>query len=138
MRLIHSHTLKLERFDDNVPPYAILSHTWQEMEVTFEDMCRNPNYCTLKGWSKIKECARLAKRDDIEYIWIDTCCIDKSSSAELSEAINSMFRWYQQTAICYAFLHDVSISSSADYLVREGQLRASRWFTRGMVGRCKS
>ncbi len=42
------------------------------------------------------------------YLWIDSCCIDKTSSAELSEAINSMFDWYSQAAVCYVFLFDVS------------------------------
>jgi len=138
MRLIHSKTFELEQFGDDVPPYAILSHTWQEEEVSFGDMCRNPTTATrLKGWSKIRKSAEFARRDGIEYIWIDTCCIDKSSSAELSEAINSMFRWYQQAAVCYAFLSDVLLSlpsSAADHLAqkkKEDQLKASRYFTRG-------
>jgi hypothetical protein len=109
VRLLHTETLSLEQFVSDVPPYAILSHTWEEEEVAFEDLGQNRNV-GLKGWHKVRCSAQLAKQDGFEYIWIDTCCIDKSSSAELSEAINSMFRWYQQSAICYAYLSDVRIA----------------------------
>lgn len=55
-------------------------------------------------------------------MWVDTCCIDKSSSAELSEAINSMFAWYRNAKICYVFLADTSGRES---------MGSSRWFRRG-------
>ncbi|KAH8588545.1 heterokaryon incompatibility protein-domain-containing protein [Bisporella sp. PMI_857] len=76
--------------------YAILSHTWGEdnEEVTFEDL-KNSSGKMKKGYKKLQFCGQQAARDTLEYFWVDTCCIDKSSSAELQEAINSMFRWYK-------------------------------------------
>lgn len=81
-----------------------------------------------KGFSKIIETCRLARRHYLHYAWIDTCCIDKSSSAELTEAINSMFNWYKESAFCFAFLSDLP-GSEDDVL--ENELRPCRWFTRG-------
>jgi hypothetical protein len=81
--------------DEDVPPYAILSHTWgpDTEEVTFEDLT-NGTGKDKPGYVKIRFCGEQARLDNLQYFWIDTCCIDKRSSAELSEAINSMFRWY--------------------------------------------
>jgi hypothetical protein len=115
----------------NVPPYAILSHTWGEDydEVTFKDIFKGKGKCKRKpGYAKLKFCAAQAAKDEIEYFWIDTCCIDQSSSAELSEAINSMFSWYERAKICYVFLADVTNES---FLSRNGTFHNSRWFTRG-------
>ncbi|KAK5801221.1 hypothetical protein VI817_003433 [Penicillium citrinum] len=115
---------EIKEFSDNaIPPYAILSHTWGEEEVTFQDM-QGTSATLKKGYEKIKQGCALARRQDfnLDYIWIDTCCIDKTSSSELSEAINSMFRWYQESRVCFAFLADVS--SKDDF-------PKSRWFTRG-------
>ncbi|KAK0643928.1 heterokaryon incompatibility protein-domain-containing protein [Cercophora newfieldiana] len=98
MRLLNAHTLEFEEFcdDENTrPKYAILSHTWGEEEVTHKDMRKHRDQAAKKnGFKKITLCAKQTLKDNLEYFWIDTCCIDKSSSAELSEAINSMFRWY--------------------------------------------
>jgi hypothetical protein len=80
-------------FNDNeLPPYAILSHRWGEAagEVSFEDIKGNAGK-NKSGYEKIRFCGEQVKRDELQYFWIDTCCIDKSSSAELSEAINSMY-----------------------------------------------
>jgi hypothetical protein len=85
------------------------------------------------SYSKISFCGKQAAKDGLQFIWVDTCCIDKSSSAELQEAINSMFRWYSNAAKCYVFLSDVSISSYTGInLSSEGMLafKYSRWFTR--------
>ncbi|KAL8830158.1 MAG: hypothetical protein Q9170_005863 [Blastenia crenularia] len=124
MRLIDTSTLTLRNFyDAQTPPYAILSHTWGSEEVTFQ-VFEMPRSKKLKGYAKINSCCALARSDGWEYIWVDTCCIDKSSSAELSEAINSMYRWYQKAQVCYAYMVDVDghdISTFAN----------SRWFTRG-------
>ena len=81
------------------------------------------------GYVKIQQCAKLAVADDFEYVWVDTCCINKSSSAELSEAINSMYRWYQNAGRCYAYLTDVPNDSGPQKV--QSAMRASRWFTRG-------
>lgn len=74
------------------------------------------------------ETCRLARQRDLSYAWIDTCCIDKSSSAELTEAINSMFNWYKKSAICFAFLSDLSASEDE---VQKNEFWRCRWFTRG-------
>jgi len=121
--------------DEKVPPYAILSHTWQEgQEVTMEDLISNSGK-DKTGYNKIQFCAQQAQRDGLHYCWVDTCCIDKSSSAELSEAINSMFRWYQNSQRCYVYLSDVSIGASDGGVELHPRWRPafekSRWFTRG-------
>ncbi|KAF4909111.1 Vegetative incompatibility protein HET-E-1 [Colletotrichum viniferum] len=127
MRLLHTSELGLTDFIANPPPYAILSHTWAEDEVLFADLQGDPKVKT--GWAKVTGACRVAKHLGYEWIWIDTCCIDKSSSAELSEAINSMFRWYQKCGICLAYLADVYISKDNPRIT--GALKRSRWFTRG-------
>jgi hypothetical protein len=94
----------------DIPQYAILSHTWgaDADEVIFQDMVAGRGG-EKAGYRKIQFCVEKATGDGLRYFWIDTCCIDKSSSAELSESINSMFRWYQNAAKCYVYLADVSI-----------------------------
>jgi len=94
MRLIHATSLKFQEFNESdLPEYAILSHTWETgEEISFQDM-RSPYVPTRKGYAKIQETCRLALESNIKFVWVDTCCIDKTSSAELSESINSMFQW---------------------------------------------
>lgn len=119
----------LEFFGNAIPQYAILSHTWgpDGDEVTYQDLGRHlDTYRGKPGYAKIEFCATQAARDDLDHFWIDTCCIDKSSSAELSEAINSMFRWYRDSAICYVYLTDV-LSTTHDCTEA---FRKSRWFSR--------
>ncbi|KAL2133025.1 hypothetical protein VTI74DRAFT_2997 [Chaetomium olivicolor] len=115
MRLLRTDTLELVEFIGRVPPYVILSHTWGRDEVTFEDLLPLPKAAVKKkaGYAKLLGCSSRAAADGYEYIWVDTCCIDKSSSAELSEAINSMYRWYQEAHICYAYMSDVSLDTPA-------------------------
>jgi len=127
MRLINCTTLKLEEFfGTNIPSYAILSHTWGNDEVSFADYIRNQSAISTKeGYNKIAFTCRQALLDGLNYAWVDTCCIDKSSSAELSEAINSMFAWYRLSTVCYAYLTDVVKGEF------EKRLAVSRWFTRG-------
>ncbi|KAI0108205.1 HET-domain-containing protein [Daldinia grandis] len=129
MRLLHVHTRKLEEFNgDSIPPYAILSHTWCEHEITFQDLMKWGRK-VLDGHAKIEGCCQQAAKDGLHYVWIDTCCIDKSSSAELSEGINSMFQWYKRSAVCYIYLADVSAED--DPFELSSDFRRSRWFTRG-------
>jgi hypothetical protein len=133
MRLINVNNYSLSEFiGRNIPPYAILSHTWGDDEVSLKDI-QDVNAASRKeGFKKIDFCCNQAKEDGFEWAWVDTCCIDKTSSAELSEAINSMFQWYSQAMVCYAYLSDVSISYNAkrdDFDL--DTLRNSRWFTRG-------
>jgi hypothetical protein len=119
---------------NNIPSYAILSHTWgaEDQEVTLHDLLNNLG-SSKTGYGKIQFCGEQAKRDGLQYFWVDTCCIDKSSSAELQAAINSMFRWYHNAAKCYVYLSDVSTGkhSRSSELLWEPAFRQSRWFTRG-------
>ncbi|KAI8946254.1 heterokaryon incompatibility protein-domain-containing protein [Xylaria longipes] len=127
MRLIQARSLKFRDFNESdLPEYAILSHTWDpEEEVSLQDMS-SPYLPTKKGYTKITETCRLALNHGIEFVWVDTCCIDKTSSAELTESINSMFRWYQKAKVCYVHLADLSAETRI-----EENLGACRWFTRG-------
>ncbi|KAH7364004.1 hypothetical protein BKA65DRAFT_389749 [Rhexocercosporidium sp. MPI-PUGE-AT-0058] len=124
--------LSLTEFVENdIPKYAILSHTWEGEEVTFEDL-QNRTGTTKAGYEKIRFCAEQATRDGLRFFWVDTCCIDKSNSAELTEAINSMFRWYRMSTKCYVYLPDVSRTAvNTDELAWESAFRKCRWFTRG-------
>ncbi|KZL78895.1 ankyrin repeat-containing [Colletotrichum incanum] len=101
MRLLHTTRLEVVYVATDVPPYAILSHTWDDEEATFQDVQSSGIAKQMRGYAKLEESCSLASGEGFEYIWVDSCCIDKTSSAELSEAVNSMFRW------------------------------SSRWFTRG-------
>lgn len=135
MRLLKTFSvdspLGLELIDINpnaIPPYAILSHTWSEQEVLYADVIAN----TAKekdGYHKIEYTCRQAIVDGYEYAWADNCCIDKGSSAELSEAINSMYEWYRQAGTCYAYLTDCAADVEVSKV--QSQFRHSRWFTRG-------
>jgi len=122
--------------DDKVPPYAILSHTWQDgQEVTFEDW-KSGGSGGKAGYSKIMFCAQQAECDGLRYFWVDTCCINKADPVELQDAINSMFRWYRDAARCYVFLSDVSTTkrkalSEGSKFTWEPAFRESRWFQRG-------
>lgn len=137
MRLINIRTLQLTSFDE-APPYAILSHRWTDQEMTFERFMK-PAQRTGPGFNKIERFCKLLRKasfyssmslDPVEWCWVDTCCIDKRSSAELSEAVNSMARWYMNATVCVAHLGDVSsLDAQADH--RETQLGQSTWFTRG-------
>ncbi|KAI1453638.1 HET-domain-containing protein [Annulohypoxylon moriforme] len=130
-------TLRLvEKRANELPVYAILSHTWEDNEVIYEDIeggkandtsLKDP--ATLASLSKIRGACIQAADGGYEYIWIDSCCIDKRSSAELSEAINSMFVWYRDAAVCYAFL-----LGSPNHLSTQGaksHFARNKWFQRG-------
>jgi len=106
--------------DSSAPPYAILSHTWSDGELTFQDV-ESGRGQDKPGFEKLQRSCAYAQAYGFEYIWNDTCCIDKTSSAELTEAINSMFQWYENAEVCYAYLADVPDLGFAE----------SRWFTRG-------
>ncbi|KAF5560725.1 beta transducin [Fusarium phyllophilum] len=112
MWLINTQTYKLENFDNPPRSYTILSHTWEADEVLFQDMESLPHAQSKAGWKKIQMTCEASRQVNISHAWIDTCCIDKRSSAELSEAINSMFAWYQQSSVCYVYLSDLVFSCS--------------------------
>ncbi|KAH7311899.1 heterokaryon incompatibility protein-domain-containing protein [Rhexocercosporidium sp. MPI-PUGE-AT-0058] len=146
MRLLNIKTFQVETFYSDAPEYAALSHTWGDEEVTFQDLAADSGR-KKKGWNKILGSTIQAEKHSCDYVWIDTCCIDKTSSAELSEAINSMFRWYRKSKVCFAYLEDVSkepgwkvieIESNYEAVTPPGSplpalsfLPGSRWFTRG-------
>lgn len=154
MRLINVNTLQLEEFfGEDIPEYVILSHTWGEDEVSFDDWLQpNVAQIKIKGYAKIiKTCDIARSRFGVNYVWVDTTCIDKRSSSELSEAINSMFAWYRGAKVCLAYLADVELGETADRQPKEWELaisqpnwhpgkrftkirdqfNKSRWFTRG-------
>ncbi|KAF4448568.1 hypothetical protein F53441_8045 [Fusarium austroafricanum] len=130
MRLLDAKTLEVVEFmDHNVPKYVILSHTWVTgQEVTFQDM-QNKEGTDRSGYDKIRQACALALENKFGYAWVDTCCIDKTSSAELSEAINSMMSWYERSEICYTYLADVP--PGTDIREPESPFVRSRWFKRG-------
>ena len=138
MRLIHiGHHGKLKLMKDvTAPPvpYAILSHTWgdDDDEVTFDDLKRGRR-TGKPGYAKLQFCADQAKKDGFRYFWVDTCCINRANLSELDEAIRSMFRWYQDAAICYVYLSDVRLRDKNNKRSREWKsaFYKSRWFTRG-------
>ncbi|KAH7317192.1 HET domain-containing protein [Rhexocercosporidium sp. MPI-PUGE-AT-0058] len=123
-----------EFFEDDIPEYAILSYRWGAEEVTFKDLTDGTSKGKT-GYCKIQFCGEQAKRDSLQFFWVDTCCIDKSNAVELQEAINSMFRWYRDATKCYVYLPDVSRprTDSADGSNKawESIFRKSEWFTRG-------
>ncbi|KAF2500403.1 HET-domain-containing protein, partial [Lophium mytilinum] len=130
MRLLNVDTLELKTFYNRKkrPPYAILSHTWDDNEISFEDMKSLHTVRGLAGFSKVEGCCRIARERGHQWVWIVTLCIDKSSSSELSEAINSMFRWYKEAKECYAYLVDVDWFRPNNVF---SAFSRSRWFTRG-------
>jgi hypothetical protein len=138
MRLLHYNEhgeLGLISFKEaSIPPYAILSHTWEDGEVTFAEMQNNDGK-DKQGYKKIHSCGQQAQQDGLQYFWVDTCCINKKDKAELSHTIQSMFRWYQNANRCYVYLSDVSTREEIDNTLGqstwEPAFRASRWFTRG-------
>lgn len=143
MRLLRTDTYEVVKVG-RTPPYAILSHRWEYEEITFEDI--NPRALqddTLSSFStqlrasakKIRGACAVARQQGFHYIWIDTCCIDKSSSEELRMALNSMFEWYREAAVCYTYFNDVIFSECGPNMFnsfredRHGQ--PSEWFKRG-------
>lgn len=113
-----------------IPQYAILSHTWgaDVDEVSYRDLVDGTGK-DKTGYNKMRFCAEQARRDRLQYFWIDTCCIDKSNSSELAEAINSMFHWYSNAIKCYVYLSDVPVP--VDNNEPHSAFQRSRWFTRG-------
>ncbi|KAI7540221.1 hypothetical protein KC331_g9294 [Hortaea werneckii] len=125
MLLLNARTYALKFFHTakTAPPYAILSHTWEDDEVLFKDMDDLEKAKAKSGWQKIEYVCRQALEDGLEWAWVDTCCIDKSSSAELSEAINSMFNWYKCSTVCYVYLCDLTITAT----LRDDAPMVSAW-----------
>ncbi|KAK7963351.1 HET domain-containing protein [Apiospora saccharicola] len=146
MRLLDARKIELVEFiEESAPVYAILSHRWEDDEVALQEIqelnrrqwskafSQTANAIRAKqGYVKLKRFAELALQHGYNYVWVDTCCIDKTSSAELSEAINSMYRWYQNAAVCYAYLSDVKYGyQDAAGSAFHRLCSKSLWFSRG-------
>ncbi|KAI1205007.1 heterokaryon incompatibility protein-domain-containing protein [Annulohypoxylon truncatum] len=120
MRLLRTKQYRLIEADevpDPFPQYAILSHTWisPRDEITYQDFKHrkgdiDDGIFKQRGWEKLKRYCDRASKDGWEWAWMDTCCIDKTNPADTQEAINAMFRWYQNAGICYAYLNDIEVN----------------------------
>lgn len=122
MRLFHTTEFTLTEFNaEQVPRYAILSHRWRQDELTFQDV-ETGSFFKKKGFWKIKNACRVARRCGCDWLWADTCCIDKRNAVELNEAINAMYAWYKQADLCIAYLFD--------HTHRLDGFLSSSWFTR--------
>jgi hypothetical protein len=133
MRLLNTFTYEVRTFVVDVPHYAILSHTWGAEEVTYYDVVQEQGLEAVswkQGYSKLMGLCKTAAQNGFKWVWMDSCCIDKSSSAELSEAINSMFAWYRDAVVCYVYLVDFVASQGSEFHFAVSGAR-SRWFTRG-------
>lgn len=141
MRLLNARTLQFQELNDprKIPKYAILSHTWTDNEVIYSDLISSHQLaCQRPEFAKVNFTAQQAIDDGLDYIWVDTCNIDKSSSAELSETINSMYMLYKKAEVCYAYLADVLEPPPAGW-TDNGQndddwtttFSSARWFARG-------
>ncbi|KXH32345.1 HET domain-containing protein [Colletotrichum simmondsii] len=137
MWLLNTKTLALESFaDPSEVGYAIFSHTWNNDEVSFQEISSAAIATTTKnkaGFGKVAKTCEIAQEKGLGYAWVDTCCIDKSSSAELSEAINSMFRWYQEAKVCLVFLSDLrpEVGGTGPGVYEISDLSRCKWFSRG-------
>ncbi|KAF2636030.1 HET-domain-containing protein [Massarina eburnea CBS 473.64] len=148
MRLINCETMRFKEFiGDNIPEYGILSHTWDSKEVSYQDYVALQDLTGLSNHStpaieKILGTCAEAKKDSLKYVWIDSCCINKESSAELTEAINSMYKWYKKSKRCYVYLSDFKLDvENPDHRRNTGkyeltatevaELTKCRWFRRG-------
>jgi hypothetical protein len=134
MRLLHTTDIVVESFPSperpGIPDYAILSHRWGNQEISLQEIQnRTPELENTEGFKKIKSCCQEAASVGFEYVWIDTCCIDKTDQVELTEALNSMFHWYRSAQVCYSYLSDVD--SKEDPRAKNSKFRTSKWFTRG-------
>ncbi|KAL4082080.1 heterokaryon incompatibility protein-domain-containing protein [Scleroderma yunnanense] len=139
---VDRRTKVIELRDDEVTTYVILSHRWLDQEVNYEEMVElakmegeeRDEIRQRDGYRKILGSCEQAKRDGYEWLWVDTCCIDKRSSAELSEAINSMYRWYENSTVCYAYLHDLlgsSFPTASNKRTYPNSNGWPEWFSRG-------
>jgi hypothetical protein len=130
IRLIKTSDLSQHVFEGrSIPEYVILSHRWEDGEISLQELQGNLNQ-HKKGWLKLRHFCRYAEQKGHHFVWIDTCCIDKTSSAELSEAINSMFRWYRRAQRCYAYLCDVPPRDDLKVSAWMDIFKSSEWFTR--------
>ncbi|KAF2679846.1 HET-domain-containing protein, partial [Lentithecium fluviatile CBS 122367] len=147
MHLLRTDTYELVYVSGNTPPYAILSHRWENEEITFKtinsEALRDPSLASFSrglrpSAEKIRGSCAIARQQGFDHVWIDTCCIDKSSSEELRTALNSMFKWYREATVCHVFLNDVTFFEIGEHYMdmfcsdrEDRQGKASEWFERG-------
>lgn len=144
MRLINADNFEMQWFSSpaSIPEYAIVSHRWVDgKEITFKEYSqvdrawlanfKHEDAETDPGLYKIHGACAEARRRGLKWVWLDTCCINKESSAELEMSIHSMFKWYQRTRICFVYLSDVSWNSPRSSPLPKLQFQQSKWFTRG-------
>lgn len=134
MRLLNTKTHKLSEHPvGQIPPFAILSHRWRDDEVSYHDYveCR---VTSSIGYKKILGFCNFAKnrKKPYQWVWVDSCCIDKRSSSELTEAINSMYTWYQNADMCYVYMRDFEATGKRKRY-EDYAFRGSDWFTRGWI-----
>ncbi|THU87562.1 hypothetical protein K435DRAFT_681500, partial [Dendrothele bispora CBS 962.96] len=127
-RLIETRTGRFADFSSRPPrPYAILSHRWlHDEEVTFNDYLHvhlQPSTRKKLGYRKIVQACKKAASEQLEYIWIDTCCIDRSNHNELTRNVKSMYSYYHNSEVCYVYLADIKVKGSPIW--------KSEWFQRG-------
>ena len=133
MRLLITETISVHDFQEPqaTPEYAILSHRWRDQDISFQDI-HSGSGLGKRGYAKVLGACAQAAKDGYGWLWIDTCCIDRTSSSELSDAISSNFAWYQKAEVCYAYLDDVAQVEDPSAIAREkSQFARSEWFTRG-------
>lgn len=126
MRLLHTKSFTLKEFHLDEPQYAILSHTWDEDEILYQDLGTH-NITSKKGWLKLQSFCYLAQTafdEPISWVWVDTCCIDKSNAAELQESINSMFKYYTNATRCIVYLADVPPNTHPT----DDAFKSARWW----------
>ncbi|KAL9621542.1 MAG: hypothetical protein Q9160_004072 [Pyrenula sp. 1 TL-2023] len=137
MRLLNVTTFELREFRQRAsrPKYAILSHRWFDQEITFDSFSASDlqdGRLRTPQLDKIRGTCRIAKGDKLEWVWIDSCCINKDSSEELNRSLNSMFKWYQEAEVCYTYLSDVLAADQKQAnFKRSDSGKDSEWFERG-------
>ncbi|KAK8071493.1 HET-domain-containing protein [Apiospora hydei] len=131
MRLLNTSTFQLRRLTEGelAPPYAALSHCWGTDEVVYDDLQNTSiDWSQKHGFRKLMgACAEAVRNHQLDWLWADTVCIDRSSSAELSESINSMYRWYRNCSICLAYMGDACPSSSIEDALEKSQWMRRSW-----------
>jgi hypothetical protein len=127
MRLLNVHRLEFEEFNRNVPKYVTTSHRWRAGNEAMISDIRSKHNTDNSGFKKVEGFAQCVRKHMgfVDWMWIDTCCVNQDSSQEVDEAVNSMFQWYSNAEVCLAYLADVSNAKDMD------QFRRSEWFRRG-------
>ncbi|THV01249.1 HET-domain-containing protein [Dendrothele bispora CBS 962.96] len=139
-RFIDTHLIRLVHFQgtEPIPHYAILSHIWGtgDSEVTYADLDERPEEERTKrkpGYQKILGACAQARRNGLNLLWVDTCCIDDTNEMEVREAIRLIYHYYRNSRVCYAHLEDMSDESNSLAVLSHQQFKESKWFSRGLT-----